>query len=230
MTQRLTNCRVFDGEQVINDCDVVLAGGVIKGIVAKSDAIDTDCELHDLGGNLLAPGLIDLQVNGGGGVLFNDAPSVASLHAIAAAHRGYGTTAFLPTLITDSEAVMDEAIAAVADAIREAEAEGLGEFEMPTATWGAKFLATPFGDSLIPHAMFEPGGMTAEMGAAFLENDVERIATEGAKVLAEQEQANTEFREGIDTARRDMREQLVSAGMRPDQDVNRRSVHAKLPK
>ncbi|MDX2412204.1 MAG: N-acetylglucosamine-6-phosphate deacetylase [Woeseiaceae bacterium] len=119
MTQRLTNCRLFDGEQVFNDRDVVLAGGVVTDIVATSDANASGCELHDLGGNLLAPGLIDLQVNGGGGLLFNDAPTVASLRAIAAAHRSFGTTAFLPTLITDSDAVMDEAVAAVAEAIRE---------------------------------------------------------------------------------------------------------------
>jgi len=119
MTQRITNCRLFDGEQVFADRDVVLAGGVIAEIVAASDAIPAGCELHDLGGNLLAPGLIDLQVNGGGGVLFNEAPTVASLRAMAAAHRCFGTTAFLPTLITDSDAVMDKAIAAVADAIRE---------------------------------------------------------------------------------------------------------------
>lgn len=119
MTQRITNCRLFDGEQVFADRDVVLAGGVIAEIVATSDAIAAGCELHDLGGNLLAPGLIDLQVNGGGGVLFNEAPTVASLRAMAAAHRCFGTTAFLPTLITDSDAVMDEAVAVVADAIRE---------------------------------------------------------------------------------------------------------------
>ena len=119
MTQRITNCRLFDGEKVFEGRDVVLTGGVVADIIASSDANASGCELHDLGGNLLAPGLIDLQVNGGGGVLFNEAPTVASLRAMAAAHRSFGTTAFLPTLITDSDAVMDEAIAAVADAIRE---------------------------------------------------------------------------------------------------------------
>ncbi len=119
MTQRITNCRLFDGEHVFDDRDVVLAGGVVTEIVATSDAIASGCEVYDLGGNLLAPGLIDLQVNGGGGVLFNDAPTVASLRTIAAAHRSFGTTAFLPTLITDSDMVMDEAVAAVAEAIRE---------------------------------------------------------------------------------------------------------------
>jgi len=119
VTQRITNCRLFDGEHVFDDRDVVLVDGVVTEIVAAGSANVLGCELHDLGGNLLAPGLIDLQVNGGGGVLFNDAPTVASLRAIAAAHRSFGTTALLPTFITDSEAVMGEAITAVAAAIGE---------------------------------------------------------------------------------------------------------------
>ena len=118
MIQRITNCRLFDGEQVFTERDLIINGGLITDIVAVGEAVAAGSELHDLGGNLLAPGLIDLQVNGGGGVLFNDNPTVGSLHTIAAAHRGFGTTAFLPTLITDSDAVMDEAIAAVDDAIR----------------------------------------------------------------------------------------------------------------
>ena len=66
---------------------------------------------------LLAPGFIDIQVNGGGGVLFNDEPTVEGIRAIAAAHRRFGTTGFLPTLITDTREHMAEAIAAVRAAI-----------------------------------------------------------------------------------------------------------------
>ncbi len=62
---------------------------------------------------LLAPGLIDIQVNGGGGVLFNDAPTPEAARAIAAAHRSLGTTSILPTLITDTEAAMRQAAQAV---------------------------------------------------------------------------------------------------------------------
>jgi N-acetylglucosamine-6-phosphate deacetylase len=61
----------------------------------------------------LAPGFIDLQVNGGGDVLFNDAPTPETIHRIAAAHRRFGTTALLPTLISDSPAKMSSAVAAV---------------------------------------------------------------------------------------------------------------------
>jgi N-acetylglucosamine-6-phosphate deacetylase len=64
-------------------------------------------------GAILAPGFIDAQVNGGGGVLFNDATNQAGLRAIAGAHRAGGTTGLLPTLITDAPARMSEAVAAV---------------------------------------------------------------------------------------------------------------------
>ena len=63
---------------------------------------------------VLAPGLIDLQVNGGGGVLFNDTPTLEGALAIAAAHRGLGTTGVLPTVITDAPAVMLAAARAAA--------------------------------------------------------------------------------------------------------------------
>lgn len=65
------------------------------------------------------PGFVDLQVNGGGGVLFNEAPTVEALRTIGAAHRQFGTTGFLPTLISDRFEVMREAIGAVRQAIAE---------------------------------------------------------------------------------------------------------------
>ena len=66
---------------------------------------------------LLAPGFIDVQVNGGGGVLFNDTPTVDGIRAIGAAHRKFGTTGFLPTLITDTREKMAAAVAAVRDGL-----------------------------------------------------------------------------------------------------------------
>lgn len=117
MKQRLTNCQLFDGEHAYSDKDLLLADGQVVDVVAASDAVSADYAVDDIGGRLLAPGLIDLQVNGGGGVLFNDAPTVDSLRTIATAHRQYGTTAFLPTLITDSDGVVDAALSAVADAM-----------------------------------------------------------------------------------------------------------------
>ena len=75
--------------------------------------------VSDLGGGILAPGFVDVQVNGGGGVLLNDDPTPGGVRAIAAAHRRFGTTGMLPTVITDAPEVMRAAADAVARARRE---------------------------------------------------------------------------------------------------------------
>ena len=67
---------------------------------------------------MLAPGFVDLQVNGGGGVMLNDHPDVAAISRICAAHAPFGTTALLPTLITDTPEITAAAIAAGAEAAR----------------------------------------------------------------------------------------------------------------
>jgi len=94
---------------------VVIEAGRIAAVVPASDC-PPDAERRELKGDLL-PGFIDLQVNGGGGVLFNDEPTVEGIAAIAAAHRAFGTTALLPTLISDDLDVVARAIAAVEAAI-----------------------------------------------------------------------------------------------------------------
>lgn len=96
--------RVVDGEALIVDGDRII------GLVA-SDAVPCGCVVHDVEGGWLLPGFIDTQVNGGGDVLFNDQPDVEGIRAIAAAHRRYGTTGLLPTLISDYPDVVDAAIA-----------------------------------------------------------------------------------------------------------------------
>ncbi|MEQ9562682.1 MAG: amidohydrolase family protein, partial [Woeseiaceae bacterium] len=114
--QLLTNCKLFDGETVREGRAVLIEGGRIAAILPADD-VRKDPDVLDLGGHLLAPGLIDLQVNGGGGVLFNDAPTIETLRTIVAAHRRYGTTACLPTLISDDAETMQMGIRAVADAM-----------------------------------------------------------------------------------------------------------------
>ncbi|MGN6207258.1 N-acetylglucosamine-6-phosphate deacetylase [Asticcacaulis sp.] len=74
-------------------------------------------EIIDIAGGYLLPGFIDTQVNGGGGVLFNDETNAAGIAAIGKAHRPYGTTAFMPTLISDELSVIDAAMRATEDAI-----------------------------------------------------------------------------------------------------------------
>jgi N-acetylglucosamine-6-phosphate deacetylase len=93
--------RLFDGEAMRADAAVVIRGDSIVDVVAAG-AIPGGCDVQDLGpGRTLAPGFIDIQVNGGGGVLLNDQPTLAGVAAIVAAHRRFGTTSCLPTLITD---------------------------------------------------------------------------------------------------------------------------------
>ena len=110
----LTNARVFDGTSIRADRSVVLEDGLIIDVVAgRAGASET----QDLGGALLAPGFIDLQVNGGGGVLFNDEPNAETVRRIGAAHRKFGTTGFLPTLISANRQTMMAAIEASETAI-----------------------------------------------------------------------------------------------------------------
>jgi len=98
---------------------VIIRGAAIGAVVAADDPALAGIARHDLQGSSLAPGLIDCQVNGGGGVLFNDAPDVDTIRRIGAAHARFGTTGFLPTLISDDQSVMRDAIAAVDSAISE---------------------------------------------------------------------------------------------------------------
>jgi N-acetylglucosamine-6-phosphate deacetylase len=95
---------------------LLVVDGKFVGFVAI-DQIPTDAKMVDLDGDVLAAGFIDIQVNGGGGVLFNDDPSVDTIAKIGAAHRAFGTTGFFATLISDSLEKVAAAIAAVDEAI-----------------------------------------------------------------------------------------------------------------
>jgi N-acetylglucosamine-6-phosphate deacetylase len=109
---------VFDGSRLHDDCAVVIDGGDIAQLVARGDLAQS-IPVHDLPpGAWLAPGFIDLQVNGGGDVLFNDEPTPGGIATIAAAHRRFGTTGFLPTLISDTRDKMRAACDAVDRAMR----------------------------------------------------------------------------------------------------------------
>ena len=119
MKQLLTNGVLFDGEAPLTGHALLMDGESIAAIVTENAAPAEVDSVVDLAGHLLAPGLVDLQVNGGGGVLFNDAPTVDALKTMLAAHRPFGTTAMLPTLITDEANIMQRGIAAVAAVISE---------------------------------------------------------------------------------------------------------------
>ena len=113
----LVNGRVLIDGELVDDRCVLLENERILAIVAANDPRCAAAQKHELGGNLLLPGFIDSQVNGGGGVLFNDAPSVEAIRAIGAAHRKFGTTGFLPTLISADLDVVARAIEAVQAAL-----------------------------------------------------------------------------------------------------------------
>jgi N-acetylglucosamine-6-phosphate deacetylase len=103
---------IFDSDVVHEDAAVVLDGARIARVVPRRE-LPRDIAVHTLPeGAWLAPGFIDLQVNGGGDVLFNETPTADAITAIARAHRKFGTTALLPTFITDTTEKMPAAIAA----------------------------------------------------------------------------------------------------------------------
>ncbi|PRX29416.1 N-acetylglucosamine-6-phosphate deacetylase [Meinhardsimonia xiamenensis] len=108
---------VFDGARLLADHALVVEDGAVAALLPRGEV--TDVALQDHGPGVLAPGFVDLQVNGGGGVMFNDAPTLETLRRIASAHARLGSTAILPTLITDTPERTAQAIAAAVQAVAE---------------------------------------------------------------------------------------------------------------
>lgn len=116
----LRNARILAGDDFRDDLAIVIESGRITALISDAaPMLGQADEQVDLGGGWLLPGFIDAQVNGGGGVLFNNHPDVATLRTLAQAHRRFGTTGLLPTLISDDVQVMRAAIAATRQAISE---------------------------------------------------------------------------------------------------------------
>ncbi|MDJ0820244.1 MAG: N-acetylglucosamine-6-phosphate deacetylase [Paracoccaceae bacterium] len=111
-----TGADVFDGLELHTGKAVLLTDGVFDGL-CDADAVPDGYALTALDGGTLLPGFVDLQVNGGGGVMFNDETSVDGVAAIAAAHATTGTRGLLPTLITDTPDKTRAAVEAVAKAV-----------------------------------------------------------------------------------------------------------------
>ena len=126
MRLALINGRILSDTGFVDGKVVVIGDGKIEALVGREQWESRRADagnprggdsVRDLGGNLLLPGFIDTQVNGGGGVLFNDDPSVDSIIEIGRAHRRFGTTGFLPTLISTDLHVVANAVRAVQTAI-----------------------------------------------------------------------------------------------------------------
>jgi len=104
---------VFDGTMLRHDCAVVIEDSRIRAVMRRNALPAAIPHRRLPTGAWLVPGFIDTQVNGGGGVLFNDDPSPRGIAAIAAAHRRFGTTAMLPTLLSDTPEKMQAAREAI---------------------------------------------------------------------------------------------------------------------
>jgi len=103
----LTHCRIFTGHEILDDHALVVADGLIERLCPQAE-LPADIEQRSLNGALLAPGFIDVQLNGCGGVQFNDtaeAVSVETLEIMQRANEKSGCTSYLPTLITTSDAL-----------------------------------------------------------------------------------------------------------------------------
>jgi len=116
MVTALINGRILSPTGWKENGAVLIEAGRILAVVDR-DQTPKDAQFRDLQGGVLTPGFIDTQVNGGGGALFNDSPTVETIARIGEAHRLYGTTGFLPTLLSDDLSIVDRAMRAVEAAI-----------------------------------------------------------------------------------------------------------------
>lgn len=120
MTQRFLAEQVFDGERILTNAIIKVEGGNISEVTSSPTLAEQE-EVLSSGRHLkglVVPAFIDLQVNGGGGVLFNNSPTVDALETISQAHMRAGTGYILPTVITDDIGVMEQAADAVSATIR----------------------------------------------------------------------------------------------------------------
>lgn len=118
MSERFALCaaRIFDGEGWHEEAALIVAYGEVEAVVPAA-SIPAGVKRIEADGSMLAPGFVDLQVNGGGGVMLNDHPDIASIETICAAHAPFGTTALLPTLITDTPEITAAAMEAGRQAV-----------------------------------------------------------------------------------------------------------------
>jgi len=101
MQQIISGARIFTGSEFLDHKAVIIEQGIIQAIVSPEECpVESETQHLILKGGILAPGFIDLQVNGGGGILFTQSPDLASLQTMLRGHRSSGTTGLMPTLIS----------------------------------------------------------------------------------------------------------------------------------
>lgn len=125
MTQALFGAKIFDGSQWLDQQAVIIDGDTITAVVPEND-IPPGTDRIDLQGGILAPGFMDLQVNGGGGAFFTNDTSVAAVTTMLNGHRPTGTTSMLPTLISDTREKHQAGVKAVQEAVEAGHAGILG--------------------------------------------------------------------------------------------------------
>ncbi|MFB9911928.1 N-acetylglucosamine-6-phosphate deacetylase [Rhizobium paknamense] len=113
----ITGGQIFDGTQFQTGQALLVREGKIEARIQQG-ALPADIALVDASGAFVVPGFVDLQVNGGGGVLLNNDTSLGAIRRICAAHARFGTTALLPTLITDRPDILPEALQAGCEALK----------------------------------------------------------------------------------------------------------------
>ena len=111
----LSNSKIYAGDTWLENHAVLIENGKIIKLCASKD-VPLSCPVEDLDGHYLVPGFVDIQVNGGGGVLLNNSPDKSSIETVATAHRKFGTTSLTPTFITDEATKMREMAAAMENA------------------------------------------------------------------------------------------------------------------
>ena len=182
----LRNARILAGDDFRDDLAVVIESGRITALVSDAaPMLGQADEQVDLGGGWLLPGFIDAQVNGGGGVLFNNSPDVATLRTLAQAHRRFGTTGLLPTLISDDVHVMRAAIAATRQAISEGVPGVLGiHLEGPYIAPARKGTHDP-NKFRVPDAAEIALAASLDNGVTLLTLAPERVPLESIRALVE---------------------------------------------
>ena len=116
MKQALIGAQLFSGKEFFDNRALLIDGENIIDVINEQD-IPNNFEIQKLNGGILSPGFIDLQVNGGGGKLFNNSPDKESLNAIIEAHQHFGTTSIMPTVISDSLNVLKRCATTISEEI-----------------------------------------------------------------------------------------------------------------
>ena len=116
MKQALIGAQLFSGKEFFDNRALLIDGENIIDIINEHD-VPKNFEIQKLNGGILSPGFIDLQVNGGGGKLFNNSPDKESLNTIIQAHQHVGTTSIMPTVISDSLNVLKQCTTTISEEI-----------------------------------------------------------------------------------------------------------------